>query len=418
MSSDTYSNSESTSDSESNFEEYSLIGEILKNTYILIYELGSGTFATVWLAYNISNKKFYAIKIHDYGEDETAYEEISFFTKLKNESCPYINKLVESFEHENSICMVFDLMAGSLYDIMKIGRYKNGFNLNYVKKIVSQLLTAMNILNTKHKLVHTDLKTENILITGTNMKTKDIISLFQSDKKIISILNCYQKNKKNKVKNDKEIKKLVKNMNFDDIKNKYKKNEKNKNNEKKNEKKNEKNNEKKELVEPIKYEDIHIKLSDFGNCRDISNPSFHIQTRYYRSPEVILEYELNENCDMWSVGCLIYELLTGNPLFDPDKKNHLSIDQDHILCMISTLGKIPDNLLNKSKNRNIFFKSNGLMKNVYSVPITPLKDILEKNINLSKTELELLHDFMIKLLEYDPFKRLSPKDALNHKFMN
>lgn len=42
----------------------------------------------------------------------------------------------------------------------------------------------------------------------------------------------------------------------------------------------------------------------------------YIQSRFYRSPEVILGCEFSCQIDMWSLGCILVELHTGEPLFD------------------------------------------------------------------------------------------------------
>ena len=45
-----------------------------------------------------------------------------------------------------------------------------------------------------------------------------------------------------------------------------------------------------------------------------------IQTRHYRAPEIILGLNYNEKADIWSFGCLLLEMLTGEYFFDPKKK--------------------------------------------------------------------------------------------------
>src|SRR5207249_1529925 len=50
---------------------------------------------------------------------------------------------------------------------------------------------------------------------------------------------------------------------------------------------------------------IDIRLSDFAGCHEISNSVVNdIQTRYYMAPEMILDHPFNENCDVWSIGCM------------------------------------------------------------------------------------------------------------------
>jgi len=147
---------------------------------------------------------------------------------------------------------------------------------------------------------------------------------------------------------------------------------------------------------------------------------YKIQTRYFRSPEVILQYNLTEKCDMWSVGCMIYELLTGKILFNPGKNIRFSRDRYHILAMYNNLGPIPKNLIKKSKNKNVFFTKNGLLKNGYKIKYTPLSQIICEDLQdrIDDDELILIIDLMYKLFEYDPLKRISIKECMKHKFFS
>ena len=78
-------------------------------------------------------------------------------------------------------------------------------------------------------------------------------------------------------------------------------------------------------------ENCKIFLTDFGSNMKICNlEDDEIQTRYYRAPEVILGVNYNEKIDIWSIGCMIYELYTGEILFDPDKDKDFSRDFHHL----------------------------------------------------------------------------------------
>jgi serine/threonine protein kinase len=66
------------------------------------------------------------------------------------------------------------------------------------------------------------------------------------------------------------------------------------------------------------HDRITVKIVDLGNaCRIDGNFKHVIQTRQYRSPEVIIGMIWNDRADIWSLGCLVFELLTGDYLFDP-----------------------------------------------------------------------------------------------------
>ena len=65
-------------------------------------------------------------------------------------------------------------------------------------------------------------------------------------------------------------------------------------------------------------DEIEVKIADLGNSCWISQHFTNdIQTRQYRSPEVILGQKYSTPADLWSLGCIVFELLTGDFLFDP-----------------------------------------------------------------------------------------------------
>lgn len=64
--------------------------------------------------------------------------------------------------------------------------------------------------------------------------------------------------------------------------------------------------------------DSHVKIIDFGSAihLDENDEHYEIQTLPYRAPEIILKANYNHAIDMWSLGCIIYELVTHNVLFN------------------------------------------------------------------------------------------------------
>jgi len=411
--SNSYSNSSNSESSDDyrieNHDDFK--GNVLNNKYILINQIGSGSFATVWLALNIKDNSYCAIKMQDSDEIESGKEEINLLKKFNNSKCQFINTINDHFEYKNEdgdtfVCMVFDLLAGSLYDIIRIGKYSNGLPLNAVKSIIRQLLIAMDVIINKHKILHTDIKPDNILVVGINNKVLDMIEQVKNNKNFNNCLN--KKNiSKNKINKD-GIKKSVKDISFEQIDKKYSKYGKLSN----------------EIcfINDIYIKDIQVKLSDFGNCRDLNYSNFDIQTRYYRAPEIILEYKYNQNCDIWSVGCIIYELLTGEILFDPGKNKRFNRDRHHIYDIICLLGKIPDDILNNSNRKCDFFKHNGLLKGIDSLQYKPLYKLLTEKLStksdFNQEQLLLTIDLMYKLLKYDPYSRPEAKVILKHKWFN
>ena len=74
------------------------------------------------------------------------------------------------------------------------------------------------------------------------------------------------------------------------------------------------------------YADCKVKVVDLGNaCWTFKHFTDDIQTRQYRSPEVIVGAKYHTSADMWSLGCIVFELLTGDLLFDPRAGECISI---------------------------------------------------------------------------------------------
>lgn len=91
------------------------------------------------------------------------------------------------------------------------------------------------------------------------------------------------------------------------------------------------------------FEDIiSVKLADLGNaCWYNRHFTTDIQTRQYRAPEVILGGNWGCSTDLWSYACLIFELITGDYLFDPRSSKNYSRDEDHLAQMVELLQEFP-----------------------------------------------------------------------------
>ena len=96
-----------------------------------------------------------------------------------------------------------------------------------------------------------------------------------------------------------------------------------------------------------------IKLIDFGSsCFENERLYTYIQSRFYRAPEIILGISYKLSIDMWSLGCIIAELIIGYPLFPGEN------EQEQLLCMMEMLGLPPSHVIEASSKKNIFFCNN------------------------------------------------------------
>lgn len=155
-----------------------------------------------------------------------------------------------------------------------------------------------------------------------------------------------------------------------------------------------------------------IKIIDFGSsCYESERVYTYIQSRFYRSPEVILGMVYNQRIDMWSLGCIVAELLTGHPLFMGEN------EQEQIACIMEIFGVPEKSMISQCSRRKLFFDSVGnprihsSSKGVKRYPATKSLKKALKNSN------EPLLDFISQCLIWNPRNRLVPYHGLHHVFI-
>ena len=98
---------------------------------------------------------------------------------------------------------------------------------------------------------------------------------------------------------------------------------------------------------------FHIVLGDFGLSTILKNESKSykklIQTRWYRSPEIIYKLPFNEKIDIWSFGCILYEIIANRPLF----KSYS--DKDQIVYIHYIIGIPTREFINSHENIKLFY---------------------------------------------------------------
>lgn len=163
---------------------------------------------------------------------------------------------------------------------------------------------------------------------------------------------------------------------------------------------------------------IQVKIADLGNaCWYDEHYTNAIQTREYRSPEVILECPWGASADIWSLACLIFELLTGDFLFEPQNGHSYSKDDDHIAQIMELLGPLPEYLMATGRNVRSFFNSRGELRNITRLKYWPLKEVLVEKYNMTPPEAQEVSDFLLPMLELDPRKRADAGGMINHPWL-
>eukprot|EP00727_Mastigamoeba_balamuthi_P013072 m51a1_g8388 putative srsf protein kinase 1 (645) ;mRNA; f:205355-207890 len=165
---------------------------------------------------------------------------------------------------------------------------------------------------------------------------------------------------------------------------------------------------------------FRVKIADFGNA-NWTHKHFtdDIQTRQYRSPEVIVGAKWGSPVDMWSMACLVFELLTGDFLFEPKSGNGYEKEDDHLAQMIELLGKPPRSVSMLGRRSLDFFNRRGMLRNITQSDLHEwtLKPLLEEKYKFSSQEAQEISDFLLPMLVYLPEKRATAKQMLEHPWL-
>ena len=158
-------------------------------------------------------------------------------------------------------------------------------------------------------------------------------------------------------------------------------------------------------INEINLDDISVKIIDFGSSEIIGRmESDEILTRCYRPPENIINSFYNEKSDVWVIGCMLYEVLNGNSLFDLRDYNLESIEKDnrkHITQMYDVLGKMPKNwrwIVNLVK---IYLMQRKNYKKLKGIEQRDIKSEIIERIKMEENEIDTIHDLIFKILNYD-----------------
>jgi len=164
--------------------------------------------------------------------------------------------------------------------------------------------------------------------------------------------------------------------------------------------------------------DINVKVADLGNaCWIDRHFTEDIQTRQYRSLEVLIGASYGTSSDIWSVACMAFELATGDYLFEPHSGESYSRDEDHIAHIIELLGKIPKKVIDEGKISPQFFNKRGELRNISSLKPWFLYDVLKEKYKWPESEAKAFTDFLIPMLEFDQNARATAAQCLQHEWL-
>ncbi|KAG5476674.1 hypothetical protein CUR178_03847 [Leishmania enriettii] len=430
-------------------------GRIVHSRYVLIQKLGWGEFSTVWLGYDTKHaslgrglsQAFVAVKVskcRSSVQEATRYE-VSLLRYLEARLPRHaaITNIIDCFdvrgEFGTHTCMVIPLCGPNLLSIIE--RMKANHNrrssddVRMMKEIVISVLISLHELSVLN-VVHTDIKPENVLCSAVDSKLVSSMEKFCSynqDRSHMISLDRFKESMAQQTTDhlvclaDFGLSALLEppgsaplwasmcgNIDFS-------------------------------LLSPLMRCKKNFPVTRSG-VMDNQRGTL-IQTREYRAPEVLLGLDFTCATDVWSVGCMTFELITGSFLMDPKKKAREPRDMDieHLAMMMQLLGPLPPEITNIRVRNNDYYDAIVQGTPVPKTGSRPPPEYLHRFVDRSGNfiyasryrsyprrnleaelvpylgfrEAHLAANFILSCLHsYDPKQRPSAKKLLSHQWFH
>ncbi|KAJ2987997.1 hypothetical protein NUW58_g4209 [Xylaria curta] len=349
------------------------IGQVVHGHYQVVSKLGFGTTSTVWLARDLRDQKFWAVKVHINTLKHN--QELEIYRHLADTPCDielakgkqYIRQLKESFKlkgpHGDHDVFIMTPLALSLSHFLG-ARRGQPFHSGFAKQALSQILYGLVYLHDMN-VVHTDLHLDNLLIALTENST--MAEMEEAEL-------CRPSPRKQA--DDRTI----------------------------------------HTSRMMIGGGGPLTICDLGHARiGEKHHGFSMPTQY-RAPEVILDMEWGNSIDLWSTGLIAWDLLEKEPLFRIyDNESPEQNDAHHLAAMTALLGPPPPEFLARSEKTAKFWSEDGQWKG--PVPLPPETSFESLASALTGEEKEMFVSLMDCLLYWLPEERGDAMHMFFHPFI-
>eukprot|EP01062_Namystynia_karyoxenos_P036611 TRINITY_DN26669_c0_g1_i2.p1 TRINITY_DN26669_c0_g1~~TRINITY_DN26669_c0_g1_i2.p1 ORF type:complete len:653 (+),score=90.78 TRINITY_DN26669_c0_g1_i2:99-2057(+) len=340
-------------------------GTVLCGCLRVVKPLGKGGYGAVWLAEHMETGELSAVKISRGGKAflRAASKELALLCRAKARDqdgwvVHYCFHTVLSSSAGSHLALGLELMGPDVarfYD-----RNPQGVDLRILNCIIRQVLQGLDLL-AGLMIAHCDLKPGNILLTAACRADAPARPGFLSGKELMT-------------------------GEFTTMQG--------------------------ESLEQALTRQFRVKLADFGGaveCQSEVPAGSVAQSIPYRSPEVLAgAHRLTPAADLWSVGCIAYEFVTGAFLFDPRPKDPpRARDQAQWSIWAEALGPPPDEYTDAAK----YWRALGVRHRI------ALKQRHRKDGAMLQWEVPVFYDFLTTLLKYEPEQRAKPRELLAHLWL-
>ncbi|KAL8658697.1 MAG: hypothetical protein Q9202_007474 [Teloschistes flavicans] len=361
------------------------LGAHLQNgRYKILHKLGFGGWSTVWAARDKIDQRYVAIKIvvaelHERNRELQVMRALGTMTLEDSPGMHHLSHLTDQFQVEGPNgthdCLVFPILGTNLPDLIE-ARYRDERLPGHVAKMIAhQALLALDCLH-QREITHGDLHTRNLVlnIPAIDSLTEEQFLRQLKDPECGAVISL-----------DGEP--------LDPGLPEY-------------------------LVWPSHFstdrasDSYSIRLVDFGESFQRSDIPPTLRTPLVvRAPEVLFGDQLNHCVDLWSMGCMLFELITGQPPFS----NVMVTPPSLVGEMLDSLrSDLPERWQEPWRHmRDSAAKAVELGQN------SPLQEWLEevyfnaqKDQSLSRNDIEAAGNLIRRFIQFEPSERISAREAL------
>ncbi|OBZ79831.1 Serine/threonine-protein kinase SRPK [Grifola frondosa] len=371
-------------------------GLVFQSRYRVVNKLGWGQHSSVWLAEDqIRPEKPVAIKILSAHATEVQSQvafELAILERIKDRKQTknhlgrtHVLSLIDHFKenspHGEHLCLVTEVLGSTLAQCQQLV-HESQFPIVVVKTITRQLLMALDFLHSDCGIVHTDIKSDNIQFVCRDVTAAVTLSEEACRPEVLSGFPIPTM-----------LSRPLKAVTADD------------------------------LLDPVRVRDLQVKLTDFGTAAFIDGQHAElIQPAALRAPEVILGCGWGPKADIWNLGCVVFELLTGTSLFRLKSGPSFSAEQYHLGHMPGFLGDdfaSHVDFLKKGKHFAHYFDDDGKCQLRCRVSGALSLDQIFKEYGVLQGDAERAQcvDFLKSMLRISPDERKTAKELLMHPWL-
>ncbi|KNA98061.1 CMGC/SRPK protein kinase [Fusarium oxysporum f. sp. lycopersici 4287] len=386
------------------------LGDIFNDgQYKVIRKLGEGCFSIVWLAHDLRNSRYVALKIlvSDQADQSQEVEILHHLAKIAPSEAPQrTTQILAEFEHKGPNgthkCLVFEPMGPSVNQMILEFAYREDkfpseikYPPQMAKRILRDSLKGLAFLH-KNGISHADFQPGNMLFSLNNIDSCDEAALCQEETPDEEYRIERLDGKKDKWAPEYLL-----------------------------------------TAEPLAShtsidENLEVKLADMGGAYFLNDPPEEpVVPRALRAPELVLKGEFDKAQDIWSFGCLVFELIAGRHLFYicGPFKDETEPDDEHLLEIQDRLGPLPDELYSHWKTSSRYYTKDRQLYNWAlggveegeepNMPKPSMLSTMEEAFDkegpeMTEDEAQEVKKLIRWIIQYDPAKRPSAEEILRH----